>query len=134
MDMEWWANTGPQITKGMASTARSEAILAFTVTPLHNQILRRRGFDPLNFLRCLSSARRSTKIEPDNQAAEKVRLVVIPSEARDFAIAGEKADPSGKPGPRDDSFGVFPQPPGRRRRGIQAGPALWNDLVCNRYP
>jgi hypothetical protein len=46
------------------------------------------------------------------EAAEKVRLAVILSEAKDlfFRKSRKKADSSGKPGPRNDKFGFFPQP------------------------
>jgi hypothetical protein len=43
IDIEWWANAGPEISREVASTARSETILVFTVTPLEIQIFTARG-------------------------------------------------------------------------------------------
>jgi len=34
MDIEWWANAGPEIIREVVRTARSKTILAFTVLPL----------------------------------------------------------------------------------------------------
>jgi hypothetical protein len=51
-------------------------------------------------------------MNPDLEAAEKVGLGVIPSEARDlfFHKFQEKADSSGKPRPRNDYIRFFPVP------------------------
>jgi hypothetical protein len=38
MDIEWWANAGPEISREAASAAKSDMLLVFTVAPLGIQI------------------------------------------------------------------------------------------------